>query len=63
MPFLLRFAEPISDGAIQKFRYDEVRQVSQVEVCGKWIDATDAAGDIGKTTRVTKVAVESTDDE
>lgn len=61
-PFLLRFAEPLPDTAFDRLRYDEYRQISQVEVNGVWVDTPNALDGVQSTTRMTKVQAETTDD-
>lgn len=61
-PFLLRFSEPLPAQPGVRMRYDPVRQVSEVEVDGLWIDSTAGKGDVGGT-RVTRMNRETTDDE
>jgi hypothetical protein len=41
-PFLLRFAESIQHAIPHRVRYDEMRQIAQVEINGKWVDTPDA---------------------
>lgn len=63
MPFLLQFAEPIKHAEPQKLRYDETRQIAQVQINGHWIDTPDALEHTIQSTRITKVQAETTDDE
>lgn len=63
IPFLVRRSEPIPPSAARRLRYDPVRQLSQVEVNGCWIDAADAPTAAAAGTRLTRVNAESTDDE
>jgi hypothetical protein len=62
-PFLLQFAEPIKHALPQRLRYDEVRQIAQVQVNGHWVDTPDAPDYTIQSTRLTKVQAETTDDE
>lgn len=62
-PFLLQFAEPIKHAEPQRLRYDETRQISQVQINDHWIDTPDALEYTLQSTRVTKVQTETTDDE
>lgn len=63
VPFLVRRSEPMSEPARRRLRYDTFRQVTQVELNGRWIDAPDLPGDAGAGTRITRVKAETTDDE
>lgn len=62
IPFLARFANALPDTAAEPIRYDETRQVAEVQVDGSWVDARNAPRTSGMT-RVTKVRNETTDDE
>lgn len=62
VPLLLRFAEPLPETVCERLRYDEERQISQIEVNGIWIDTPGAASEVQSTTRVTRVQAETTDD-
>lgn len=62
-PFLLRFAEPIRHAEPQRLRYDETRQIAQVQINGQWVDTPDALEHTMQSTRITKVQSETTDDE
>lgn len=62
VPFLARFANALPDTTAESVRYDETRQVAQVEIGGSWVDAREAPRTSGMT-RVTKVRNETTDDE
>lgn len=62
-PFLLQFAEPIKYAEPQRLRYDETRQIAQVQINGQWIDTPDALEHTMQSTRVTRVQAETTDDE
>jgi hypothetical protein len=62
-PFLLRFAEQIEHAAPQLLRYDEARQIAQVQINGTWVDTPDALEHTIHSTRLTKVQAETTDDE
>ncbi len=63
IPFILRFAERMDRIPSPPLRYDESRQVAQVEIDGRWIDTPDAPGEVAGTTRMTKVEAETTDDQ
>lgn len=63
IPFLLQFAEPIKHALPQRLRYDEARQIAQVQINGHWVDTPDALEHTMKSTRITKVQAETTDDE
>jgi hypothetical protein len=60
VPFLAKFADPLPDTNAEPIRYDETRQVAQVQVDGDWVDARKPTCGM---TRVTKVRNETTDDE
>jgi putative ATP-grasp target RiPP len=60
-PFLLRFSEPIPAQEPVRVKYDPVRQVSLVDVAGRWVDATSTTAPHAGT-RVTRVEAETTDD-
>lgn len=62
-PFLLQFAEPIKHTEPQRLRYDETRQIAQVQINGQWVDTPDALEHTMQSTRITKVQSETTDDE
>lgn len=62
-PFLLQFAEPIKHVEPQRLRYDEMRQIAQVQINGQWVDTPDALEHTMQSTRMTKVQSETTDDE
>ena len=61
-PFLFQFALPLSQPPTYPIRYDAVRQISQVQVDGKWIDTVDASIDLGPSTKITFVQSETQDD-
>lgn len=63
VPFLVRRSESMNQPALRRLRYDTLRQVTQVELNGRWIDAPDLSGDAGAGTRLTRVQAETTDDE
>ncbi len=63
IPFLLKFAEPIVNNFPQQLRYDTIRQITQVQVNGHWVDTPDALEHTMQSTRMTKVQAETTDDE
>lgn len=63
VPFLVRRSEPMSQPARQRLRYDLLRQITQVEVEGRWVDSPDLSNDAGAGTRLTRVRAETTDDE
>ena len=63
VPFLVRRSEFMDQPALRRLRYDPLRQITQVEVEERWIDAPDARGDTGSGTHLTRVRAETTDDE
>lgn len=63
VPFLVRRSEPMSQPARRRLRYDLLRQITQVEVEGRWVDSPDLSNDAGAGTRLTRVRAETTDDE
>jgi hypothetical protein len=62
-PFIALFATRIEPGHAEKIRYDQQRQLSEVFVDGKWVDAAASVAPLTVGTRVTKVSQETTDDE
>lgn len=62
VPFLVRRSEPMSDPVRCRVRYNEVRQITEVELDGRWVDAADHPADLEAGTRVTNIRVETTDD-
>lgn len=62
LPFLARFANPLPETIADPIKYDEKRQVAQVNFNGRWVDAPKTSRTRGGT-RVTKVRNETTDDE
>lgn len=63
-PFLLQFGEQIASSNIPEMRYDLVRQVIQVMINGRWIDAVDACSvTLAPSTRRTDVRHETTDED
>ncbi|HLO96318.1 MAG TPA: hypothetical protein VK195_18570 [Burkholderiaceae bacterium] len=60
-PFLLRFSEVMPPQPGVRMRYDPVRQVSDVEVDGQWVEAT-SQNVLNIGTMVTRVQSETTDD-
>jgi hypothetical protein len=62
LPFSVRFAEPIIQLDARPIRYDANRQISEVLVNGRWIDAPDAPAVDLPVSRLTRVARETTDD-
>ncbi len=62
VPFLVRRSDPMGDLIRHRIRYDPVRQITEVEVDGRWVDAPDHPGDLEAGTRVTNINVETTDD-
>jgi len=62
-PFLVRFAQPLPVAPANRLRYDRYRQISQVFVDGVWIDALDVPANQPPSTRFTRAAQETTDDE
>jgi hypothetical protein len=63
VPFLVRRSETMSQPARRRLRYDLLRQITQVEVEGRWVDSPDLSNDAGAGTRLTRVRAETTDDE
>jgi hypothetical protein len=61
-PFILRFAQRLPEVAVQALRYDSSRDVSQVLVDDRWVDAPDARGGHMSDTRITRVLAETQDD-
>ena len=62
VPFLARFANALPETTAEPVRYDESRQLAQIQVDGSWVDARKAPR-VADMTRVTKVRNETTDDE
>jgi hypothetical protein len=64
-PFILQFAEPICPGEGLTFRYNASRQVGEVCIAGKWIDALDAPNSAiaCEATKITEIRKETTDDQ
>lgn len=62
IPFLVRRSEPALQAPPQRIRYDLVRQISQIEVQGIWIDSPDFRCEEFGSTRMTRVRAETTDD-
>lgn len=62
LPFLLRHGEKLKPQVVPRTRQDHVRQVSQVEIEGVWIDAVEAKVSMEAGTTVTDVKQETTDD-
>lgn len=62
-PFIAAFSFRLPSGSGHVFRYDEARQQSQVLADGVWRDAVVVPGGVGTSTRMTKIAQETTDDE
>jgi len=60
-PFIARFAIALDPQAIEILRYDATRQVSQVLIGDAWVDALEAPAG-SSSTKLTKVAQETTDD-
>lgn len=63
LPFIFRYAAPIPHAPLHTLRYDHERQISQVLVEGQWVDAIDVRMPDARSTRITRVALESTDDQ
>jgi hypothetical protein len=61
-PFIVRFAQALQGTPQCVLRYDERRQLSQVLLEGKWIDVPDAPVDAWRSTRLTKVKQDTTDE-
>jgi hypothetical protein len=61
-PFILQFGQPLSPDRGYAVRYDSSRQVSQVLLNDKWVDAVNAPDRCGRATRETEVRAETTDD-
>lgn len=62
-PFIARFATSIEGNDPQCLRYDANRQISQLLVEGVWLDAADIGPTACRSTRITRVQNETTDDE
>lgn len=62
-PFLLRFGTPMVAQAARLLRYDTSLSVTQTMMGGVWVDRLDHANDDPQSTRVTKVRMETTDDD
>ncbi len=62
VPFLVRRSEPMAAPVRNRIRYDPLRQITEVEVDGRWVDAPDHPNDLEAGTQVTNVRVETTDD-
>lgn len=62
-PFIFKFAEHMVSNHSRALRYDESRQIAQVEINGIWIDTPDANVEVYASTRCTKVNAETTDDQ
>jgi len=63
VPFVFRYAQRMEEHPLRMLRYDSPRQIAQVLIDGSWLDTPDAPGDIAASTRMTKVARETTDDQ
>ncbi|MGD1102899.1 MAG: hypothetical protein ABSA59_12615 [Terriglobia bacterium] len=63
VPFLFRFAQPMPEVPLHPLRYDNVRQISQMLIDGRWIDSHDVSVELIKATRFTRVERETSDDE
>lgn len=63
IPFLVRRSESMIQPARRRLRYDTLRQITQIESDGRWVDAPDLPGDVNAGTRLTRVEAETTDDE
>ena len=63
VPFLIRFAQLLTDTPHHVWRYDEARQISQKFMDGCWVDTPDASGELVAGTKITRVNTETTDDE
>jgi hypothetical protein len=48
---------------LHPLRYDNVRQISQMLIDGRWIDSHDVSVELIKATRFTRVERETSDDE
>ena len=62
-PLLLRFRTLVAVPPADTLRYDPSRSIGQCLGDGAWGDRLDVASDDPHTTRVTKVRMETTDDE
>ena len=62
LPLLLQHAEKLEHQTSPRTRQDPVRQVSQVDIDGVWVDAVDAKVSLESGTRITDVKQETTDD-
>ncbi len=63
LPFVVRFGEFMEERPLRQLRYDASRQIAQVLVEGIWVDTPDATGEVEASTRMTKIAPETTDDQ
>lgn len=61
-PFIVRFAQALPCTPQCALRYDRQRQLSQILVDGMWVDVPDAPVDAWRSTMLTKVRAETTDD-
>jgi hypothetical protein len=63
VPFVCQFAHSLPEVPVRDFRYDDKRQVGQMLINDCWVDTPDAKGNSHARTRITKVNMETTDDE
>ncbi|MGA2260159.1 MAG: hypothetical protein ABSH28_01850 [Acidobacteriota bacterium] len=63
IPFLFCFAKPLPDPPSRQLRYDAARQIAQVFIAGEWLDTPDAPDEVIANTKITKIKMETTDDE
>ena len=61
-PLIARFASKLRDDRTEVYRYDAVRQLSQLWDGSQWVDTAQARRDISPETRITKVSQETADD-
>lgn len=61
-PLITQFASKLCDDRAEVYRYDQVRQVSQLWDGSQWVDAAQARRAIAPETRMTKVSQETADD-
>ena len=62
-PFILRYGQDLLHKATAPYRYDSATQQGEILVDGKWCLAASRWGAGGRTTRITEVEGETTDDE
>ena len=63
-PFLLQFGEVLPRADLPPVVYDPARQVSRVQIEGRWVDVADCGeAMLGGGTKKTGVGQETTDDD